>query len=111
MTYSKRNKITTLAYFTKRLKDSGFLVWKICNIYSEHDPRRWTVMVDPGNTSVFITCFENKNFKDEKMFEFNDGGMLFPRNFSLITNSMEVIVTILLEKGVPQLNNDKNEAR
>jgi hypothetical protein len=67
-------------------------------------------MVDPGNTSVFITCFENKNFKSEKMFEFNDGGIRFPRNFSLITNSMEVIVTTLLDKGVTQLNNTTNEA-
>lgn len=108
---SKRNKITNLSYFTKRLKDSGFLVWKICNIYADHDPRKWTIMVDPGNTSVYITCFENKNFKNEKMFEFNDGGLVFPRNFSIQTNSMEIIVTNLIERGIPQLNNNEDGER
>lgn len=106
ITTTKRNKITTLSYFTKRLKDSGFLVWKICNIYSDHDPRKWTIMVDPGNASIFITCYENKNFKNEIMFEFNDGGMRFPRNFSLVTSSMEVVVTNLLDRGVAQINTE-----
>jgi hypothetical protein len=40
------------------------------------------------------------------MFEFNDGSRLFPRNFSLKTASMEVIVSTLLERGVPQLAED-----
>ena len=37
------------------------------------------------------------------MFEFNDGGRLFPRNYSLKTSSMEVVITILIEKGIKQL--------
>ena len=36
------------------------------------------------------------------MFEFNDGGRLFPRNYSIKTSSMEVIVTVLIERGVSQ---------
>jgi hypothetical protein len=99
-----KNKITTLSYFVKRLKDSGFTTWKICNNYSFADPRKWTIMIDPGNTSIFVTCYENKDFKSEKMFEFNDGGRLFPRNFSLKTSSMEVIITTLIEKGVSQID-------
>lgn len=98
-----KNKITTLSYFIKRLKDNGLVVWKICDNYALSDPRKWTIMVDPGNASVFITCYENKDFKSEKMFEFNDGGRLFPRNFSIKTTSMEVIVTTLLTKGVQQI--------
>lgn len=98
-----KNKITTLSYFIKRLKDSKFTVWKICDNYSISDPRKWTVLVDPGNFSIFITCYENKDFKSEKMFEFNDGGRFFPRNFSLKTTSMEVVITTLIEKGVQQI--------
>lgn len=98
-----KNKITTLSYFVKRLKDSGFNVWKVCNNYSLSDPRKWTVIIDPGNTSIFVTCYENKDFKGHRMFEFNDGGQLFPRNFSLKTDSAEIIITALIERGVPQI--------
>lgn len=98
-----KNKITTLSYFVKRLKDCKFNTWKIFNKYADSDPRKWTILVDPGNTSVFITCYENKDYNNEKMFEFNDGARLFPRNFSLKTTSMEVIVSNLLERGVPQI--------
>lgn len=99
------NKITTLSYFTKRLKDSGYNTWKICNIYAPSDPRKWTILVDPGNTSIYITCYENRDFQGEKMFEFHDGGRLFPKNYSLKTSSMEVVVTNLIERGiVPTVN-------
>jgi hypothetical protein len=96
-----KNKITTLSYFVKRLKDSGFITWKICDIYSHSDPRKWTIMVDPGNTSVFITCYENRDF-NEKLFEVTDGGQYFPKNFSLKTSSMEVVISTLIQKGIPQ---------
>jgi hypothetical protein len=99
-----KNKITTLSYFVKRLKDCQFNTWKICSNYALADPRKWTIMVDPGNTSLFITCYENKDFKGEMMFEFNDGGRSFPRNYSLKTSSMEVIVTTLIERGVSQID-------
>jgi hypothetical protein len=98
-----KNKISTPGYFLKRLKDNKFKTFKIFKEYAEHDPRRWTVLVDPGDASVFVTCYENQSFNGEVMFEFNDGGNKFPRNFSLKTNSIEVVVTKLLEAGVKQL--------
>jgi len=98
-----KNKISTPGYFIKRLKDNKFNTFRIFNNYAESDPRRWTILIDPGEASVFVTCYENKEFKDEIMFEFNDGGRLFPRNFSLKTNSIEVVVSRLLEAGVKQL--------
>jgi hypothetical protein len=61
-------------------------------------------MIDPGNSSVFVTCYENRDFKSDKMFEFNDGGRLFPKNFSLKTTSIEVIVTTLIERGISQID-------
>jgi hypothetical protein len=38
------------------------------------------------------------------MFEFNDGGILFPKIFSLKTTSIEVVVTTLIERGIPQID-------
>jgi len=63
-----KNKIKTAGYFIKRLKDNGFVVLKMFNAYSEADPRRWSILVDPGYHSVFITCFTNKDEKGEVLF-------------------------------------------
>jgi len=40
------------------------------------------------------------------MFELNDGGVRFIKNFSLRTDSIESVVLLLLEKGIQ--NNAKN---
>lgn len=95
-----KNKITTPGYFMKRLRDSGFIVLRVFNGYGQHDPRRWTVLVDPGNSSVFVTCFHNKDFLNDLMFELNDGGIRFNKNYSIRTDSIEVIIRYLLDKGV-----------
>jgi hypothetical protein len=99
-----KNKISTPGYFLKRLKDNKFNTFKIFKNYAEADPRRWTVLVDPGDASVFITCYENVAFQGDVMFEFSDGGRLFPKNFSLKTNSIEVVVSKLLEAGIKQIH-------
>jgi hypothetical protein len=94
------NKIKTAGYFIKRLKDSGFVVFKIFNAYSISDPRRWTVLVDPGLNSVYVTCYQNKDEINEILFEFDDGGHKFTKGTFLKTESIETIVTYLIEKGV-----------
>lgn len=101
-----KNSIKTPSYFIKRLRDSGFIVWKVFNGYGQQDPRRWTVLVDPSGSSVYITCYTNKDFYGDIMFELNDGGQKFLKNFSLKTESLEVIITSLLNAGVN--NNSKN---
>ena len=98
----KKNKLKTAGYFIKRLKDNDFVTLRIFDKYSESDPRRWTVLVDPGGASVYITCFENTPFKGEYLFSFNDGNQLFNNNFSLKTDSIEVVVSKLLRSGVQQ---------
>lgn len=98
-----KNKVKTAGYFIKRLKDNGFVVLKIFNAYSQADPRRWTVLVDPGYHSVYITCFTNKNEKNEVLFEFDDGGNRFKKGFYMKTDSIESVVNFLIEK---QVNND-----
>ena len=97
-----KNKIRTAGYFIKRLRDNGFDTVRIYNGYSESDPRKWTVLVDPGNTSIFITCFENHPFRGEFLFKFDDGGQRFKSNYSLKTQSIEVVVSKLLSSGIPQ---------
>ena len=97
------NKIKTAGYFIKRLKDSGFVVFKMFNAYNNTDPRRWTVLVDPGVTSIYITCYTNKNEINEILFEIDDGGQLFNKGTYYKTDSAETIISNLIQKGV---NND-----
>lgn len=97
-----RNKLSTPGYFIKRLKDNNFTTFRIFGNYSKVDPRKWTILVDPGNTSIFITCYENKTQLNEVLFEFNDGGKLFPKNYNVKTDSIEVIVSQLISAGVQQ---------
>ena len=86
-----KNKLKTAGYFIKRLRDSGFNTLRIFNKYSEADPRKWTALVDPAGSSVFITCYENRPFKGEYLFSFDDGNQYF-KNFNLKTDSIEVVV-------------------
>jgi hypothetical protein len=99
-----KNNVSTQGYFIKRLRDSGFTTIKLFDNYAQYDPRKWSIMVDPNNTSVIITCYQNKEALGDVMFEFNDGGNRFIKNFNLKTQSMEIVVTTLIEKGVGQMN-------
>jgi len=101
-----KNKISTMGYFLKRLRDSGFIAIKLFNAYGVQDPRKWSIAVDPGNSTVIFTCYENKEFKGDVYYEINDGGNLFPKNYHLKTNSMEIVITTLIEKGVSQKVDD-----
>ena len=103
----KKNKLKTAGYFIKRLKDNGFITLRIFDKYGEADPRRWTVLVDPTGASVFITCFENTPFKEEYLFNFDDGNRNFRGNFSLRTDSIEVVVQRLLSNNVGQKEHSK----
>jgi hypothetical protein len=95
-----KNRLKTAGYFIKRLKDNGFIIIKMFAFYAKDDPRRWTVLVNPGGQSVFITCYENRDANDVFNFEINDGGRYIPKNFSIVTDSIEVIIEYLLSKGV-----------
>jgi hypothetical protein len=99
-----KNKLKTAGYFIKRLRDSGFETIRIFNDYSDSDPRKWTLLIDPKNTSVFVTCFENTPFKGEYLFTFEDGNQRFRTGYSLKTDSIEVVVNKLLNSGVSQMS-------
>lgn len=100
-----KNKIHTAGYVIKRLKDNGFIVWKIFNNYSESDSRYWTILINPGCESIFLTCHQNKDMLGNIVFEFNDGGNLFKNRVYLSTSSIEVIVDKLIKAGVNNIPN------
>ena len=93
-----KNKVTTCGYFIKRLRDNGYTVNRIFNEYSREDCRKWTVMVDPRVSSLYITCYVNIDWHEDLMFELNDGNKF--KNLQLKTDSMEVILTKLIDKNI-----------
>ena len=96
-----KNKIHTLSYFKKRMKDNGYIVWDILKKYAMEDPRKWTIMLNPSIESVYVTCIINRDeLGGLPEFQINDGGFRFQRNLTIRTSSMEVIVNMLSSKGI-----------
>ena len=113
-----KNKIKNCSYFIKRLRDNNFVVWKIFDDYNIGDSRKWTILVNPGMESVYITCHVNDEYLDyQGSFSFIDDGTRFKNNMKLQTVSMEVIMTHLIEHGVTtdsnlykrEINNNDDE--
>lgn len=100
MTTMRKNKLHTQGYFIKRLRDSGYYVNRIFDGYDRADSRRWTVMINPGAESVVVTCYQDKGWSSGTLFEFNDGGRKFFKNYQLSTDSIEVVVSHLVERGI-----------
>lgn len=94
------NKITTQGYFIKRLKDSGYHVWKIFENFGEADPRAWTIVIDPGGASVFCTCYINEGTFGLSSFELYDGGQFIPQKVKIATESIEVIISYLVKFNI-----------
>jgi hypothetical protein len=101
------NKLTTLGYFKKRMRDCGYIVDDLFRNYSSTDPRSWTVIIDPGNASVFCTCYVNANAADMKdsvvgdfYFELHDGGQYIPSKFAIKTSSIEVLMEYLVKFNI-----------
>tara|TARA_R100000008_G_scaffold86895_1_gene82560 strand:+ start:16788 stop:17102 length:315 start_codon:yes stop_codon:yes gene_type:complete len=102
-----KNKVTTCGYFIKRLRDNGYKVNRIFSDYTSEDPRRWTIMINPEKAALFITCYVNYDWTGDFKFELHDG-VLF-KNLQLKTDSMEVIMTKLIEKNITP--NEKTNAK
>lgn len=95
------SKVTNQSYFIKRLKDSGYVVYKMFDEYVEADNRSWTILIDPHGAAIYCTCFVNGGpFGDETYFEFHDGGRFLPSYFKLRTESMEVIIGYLVQFNI-----------
>lgn len=101
------NKVTTLGYFKKRLRDSGYVVDDIFKYYSEVDPRQWTIIIDPGCASVMCTCYVNANPDNIQQsqigdwyFELYDGGQFIPNRMVIKTSSIEVLIGHLVRFNI-----------
>ena len=94
------NKLTTLGYTLKRLRDSGYVVDKVFSDYSEIDPRAWTLIIEPGSASVFCTCYINDPYIGETFFELYDGNQYIPGKLKIKTSSFEVFVDHLIKYGI-----------
>lgn len=103
----QKNKLKTAGYFIKRLKDAGYVVLRIFDKYSDKDPRKWTILVDPNGASLYITCFEDRPFIGEYLFSFEDGNQRFARGYVLKTSSIEVVIERLNDRNI--LHVDDNE--
>jgi hypothetical protein len=55
-------------------------------------------MIEPRIASLYITCYVNKDWNADQMFELNDGVNF--KNLQLKTDSMEVILTKLADKNI-----------
>jgi hypothetical protein len=94
------NKLTTLGYMLKRLRDSGYVAHKVFTGYGIGDPRAWTIVIEPGISSVFCTCCINDPYIGESFFELYDGGQYIPGRLKLKTSSVEVLIEHLVKHGI-----------
>jgi hypothetical protein len=103
------NKLTTLGYTLKRLRDSGYVSCKLFANYGESDPRAWTLMIDPGAASVLCTCYINDPYLGETFLELYDGNQYIPGRLKIKTSSFEVLVEHLIKYGI--VGNHSNTKR
>ena len=110
MAKKKKNNIATQGYFIKRLRDNGFFVIRLYDRFENSDPRKWTIVINPKTDSLFITCIDTGDWPHRGLYEFDDGGRKFPKNYHINTDSIEVIVKHMLDFKIPQpeLNNNIN---
>jgi len=94
------NKITTLGYILKRLRDSGYYAHKLYTDFSEVDPRSWMLVIDPTYSSIICTCYVNDPYLGESYLELYDGGQFIPGRLKLKTSSYEILVETLVKFGI-----------
>ena len=55
-------------------------------------------MINPKHCALYVTCYMNKDWYGDLMFELHNGNQF--KNLQLKTDSMEVIITKLIEKNI-----------
>lgn len=93
-TKTKINKVPELKYHIRRLRNSGYPTDVVVDDYGTKDRRKWTIIVGRDTDNVLITCFKNG------VLEIYDGEQNFRSKVKYDTDSMEVVMTILHEKGI-----------
>ena len=87
-----KNKITTQGYFLKRLKDAGYYVIRLFDRYSKDDKRKWTIVINPSTDSILLTCIDNGDWPHRGMYKLDDENNIFPHNFYINTESIDVVL-------------------
>jgi hypothetical protein len=100
------NKLTTLGYVLKRFRDCGYIANKLFTEYSENDPRCWTIIINPGFTSVFCTGYVNDPYFGESFFELFDGDQYIPGRLKIKTSSFEVLISHLVGHNILSAKED-----
>ena len=82
-----KNRLYTLSYFRKRLKDADINSIRLINEFKDdNDKRYWTILIDPGRKNIITTCY--KEDIDKFWFKLNT-----PTNlYNIKTKSMRVII-------------------
>jgi hypothetical protein len=95
MNKKNKNKLYTLSYFRKRLRDAGITSKVLIDSYTEGDKRYWTISIDPENR-ILCTCFKYTEDNILKFyFNLSDGNQNLPIDKTIKTESMNVIIEIL----------------
>ncbi len=87
----RKNNLYTLSYFSKRLRENGFIVKTLVN-YSENDIRKWTIIIEPNVLNILCTCIKISSTNFYFSLLINSENLLRIR-----TESMEVIFNIINE--------------
>ena len=66
------------------MKDNGFIVLDVFKSFNDKDKRKWCLLINPGQESIFCTCYANFDNEVSVAFEFNDGGKKIPKNFWIV---------------------------
>lgn len=95
-----KNKLYTLSYFRKRLKEAEIKSVRLINEYEKDDPRYWTILIDPSNKKILLTCY--KESAEEYYFSL----ITKTGSFIIKTLSMEIIIENI--KMIKEKDNNDN---
>jgi len=100
------NKITTQSYTIKRLRDCGYIVDKLDKVeYTDEDTRKWSILVDNGTATIILTCFKDSTI------QLYDGGRFLNPKLKLDTDSVEVLIDYLNQRGIINKHRNYGKAR
>lgn len=90
------NKLFTLSYFRKRLREVGIESTILVNNYTDLDKRYWTICID-DKYKIFCTCLKyiDSDGTPKCEFRFTDCNQYFKMDMIRVTSSMEDIISML----------------
>jgi hypothetical protein len=83
------NQLFTKSYFIRRLIKGGFFVKSLVDRYPINDSRYWTIIANPGLSSIFITCIRKEDKTSFKIVGPNHS------QTKIETKSMIIILDVL----------------